>query len=92
MPVARLVSSGEASFTTIDAGTLGSGLLAAKRRFIPTWPDPMRDGSPTVTSAPNTSLKNAESMLSATYSLFPTSVTVAAAGPGSSVDPCSEDC
>ena len=71
MPVARLVSSGDASFTTIDRGTRGSLLCAANRRFIPTWPLPMRDGSPTVTAVPKTSLKKAESMFSATYSLFP---------------------
>ncbi|MFN5650800.1 MAG: hypothetical protein ACK49M_04925 [Actinomycetes bacterium] len=88
IPVARLVSSGEASFTTTDEGTRGSALRAANRRFMPTWPEPIRTGSPTVTSVPKTSLKKAESMFPAVYSLFPTQVTVAARPPGSSVVAC----
>ena len=92
MPVARLVSSGEASFTTIDEGTDGSSLCAANRRFIPTWPDPMRVGAPTVTFVPKTSLKKAESMFSSMYSLFPTGSTVVPIGRGTSVHTCSADC
>ena len=65
-----------------------SQLVAAKRRFIPTCPDPMRVGAPTVTSVPNTSLKKAESMFSSVYSLFAMQATVVPRSAGTSVVAC----